>query len=165
MTDSPGATQVVNTVGVFAVAGLENAMLARGMSLLNVRKYATGAASFGVGISLILFGLAKSAPQATVCYCLLKATECLHSAGMSSNRLEVGGKDIGIMSSVVNVSATLPAYIIPFIGMYIRRATGSWLGIFLVAAALQLASGLVWVNCVSLKTARQLLEEQDGKGK
>ena len=30
--------QVVNTIGVFAVAGLENALLARGQTVLGVRK-------------------------------------------------------------------------------------------------------------------------------
>ena len=90
----------------------------------------------------MLFGLARRPELATASYCLLKASETLHSAGMSPNRLEVyvllssnsrlpietslnlrrGDVDAGVLSSVVNVSATLPAYILPFLGLWIRCA-------------------------------------------
>jgi len=91
----------------------------------------------------VLFGLARRPELATASYCLLKASETLHSAGMSPNRLEVyvlslpefarlpiqrfvrlrrGDVDAGVLSSVVNVSATLPAYILPFLGLWIRCA-------------------------------------------
>ena len=94
--------QVVNMIGVFAVAGLENALLARGLSLLGVRRLASSAASVLTAAALLLFGLARTAPQATAAYCALKAAETLHSSGLSSNRLEVGGPDMGMISSVAN---------------------------------------------------------------
>ena len=105
--------------------------------------------------------------------------------------------DAGVLSSVVNVSATLPAYILPFLGLWIRcarppptrghteqmmirssasvslcgfaceyrcvrlrRATGSWFGIFLVAAGVQFASAVVWWCCASTTPARKLLQRR-----
>lgn len=114
--------QIVNTVGTFAVAALQNALLAHGLPLPALRRLASSAAALLVGTSLVLFGLARRPELATASYCLLKASETLHSAGMSPNRLEVGDVDAGVLSSVVNVSATLPAYILPFLGLWIRCA-------------------------------------------
>ena len=109
-------------------------------------------------------------------------------------RLRRGDVDAGVLSSVVNVSATLPAYILPFLGLWIRyarrptatqnrsranprtlsllgfageyrcvrlrRATGSWFGIFLVAAGVQFASAVVWWCCASTTPARKLLQRR-----
>ena len=72
---------------------------------------------------------------------------------------------MGMISSVVNMAATLPAYIIPFVGVYIRQKTGSWFGIFALAAAVQLGSAAVWWNCASLTTARELLKQRDDRKK
>ena len=59
------------------------------------------------------------------------------------------------------MAATLPAYVIPFVGVYIRRVTGSWFGIFALAAAVQLGSAVVWWTCVSTTQARELLRQRD----
>ena len=113
-------------------------------------------------------------------------------------RLRRGDVDAGVLSSVVNVSATLPAYILPFLGLWIRyarpppdikdteqmkidqtsasvslcgfaceyrcarlrRTTGSWFGIFLVAAGVQFASAVVWWCCASTTPARKLLQRR-----
>ena len=151
------------------MAALQNALLAHGLPLPALRRLASSAAALLVGTSLVrshlplflisqeqgdinklsgqvLFGLARRPELATASYCLLKASETLHSAGMSPNRLEVyvllssnsrlpietslrlrrGDVDAGVLSSVVNVSATLPAYILPFLGLWIRCARPNW---------------------------------------
>ena len=149
--------QTISTLGVFVSAGLENAMLARGCSLLAVRRLSTGMACFLEGLALLAFGLAGSAAQATAAYCVLKAAECLHSSGLSSNKLEVGGPDVGILASVVNCCATLPAYLVPFVGVWLRRWTGSWLLLFAASAVLQFAAGGLWWACVSVTPAREIL--------
>ena len=98
------------------MAALQNALLAHGLPLPALRRLASSAAALLVGTSLVrnhlplldftrtssqaqgdisklsgqvLFGLARRPELATASYCLLKASETLHSAGMSPNRLEV----------------------------------------------------------------------------
>lgn len=99
-------------------------MLERGLSVLAVRRIASSGAMVLTAVTLLLFAVARTALQATGAYCLLKLAETLHSSGISSNRLEVGGPDMGMISSVVNIAATMPAYVVPFVGVYIRKRTG-----------------------------------------
>ena len=42
----------------------------------------------------------------------------------------------------------------------LRRTTGSWFGIFLVAAGVQFASAVVWWCCASTTPARKLLQRR-----
>jgi hypothetical protein len=63
-----------------AVAGLENALLAKGMTVLGVRRLASSSANALTAVALVGFGLASSATQATAAYCALKAAETLHSS-------------------------------------------------------------------------------------
>lgn len=154
--------QAIATTGVFVSAGLENALLARGVTLLAVRRLSTGVACFLEGLSLLVFGMARTAKHATAAYCVLKAAECLHSSGLSSNKLEVGGPDVGVLASVVNCCATVPAYIVPFLGVWSRKRTGSWMPLFGAAAALQFAAGAGWWMFVSITPARKLLVSRPG---
>ena len=48
-----GLAQIVNTVGTFAVAALQNALLAHGLPLPALRRLASSAAALLVGTSLV----------------------------------------------------------------------------------------------------------------
>ena len=59
-----GLAQIVNTVGTFAVAALQNALLAHGLPLPALRRLASSAAALLVGTSLVRNHLALLISQA-----------------------------------------------------------------------------------------------------
>ena len=103
----------VDIVGGFFVAGMESALLRRGVGQLAVRKGAQTACVVGRSIFLVLFGLAKTPFRAAVFINLENVCSCLMGAGFSPNMIEVGGEQTATMNAVGNTMANFFGFAVP----------------------------------------------------
>jgi hypothetical protein len=53
--------------------------------------------------------------------------------------------------------ANIPGIVVPALGLWLRRRTGSWHALFVLTAALQLTTGMVFGRLAALEDARTLL--------
>ena len=74
---------------------------------------------------LVVFGRAKSAWLATAAVCANRYFSSGVSSYVSQNYLEVGGQDVSALKAFGNLVANLPGVILPTVGVFIRRQTGS----------------------------------------
>lgn len=82
------------------------------------------------------------------------AGQCFHGSGANASYLEVGGKDTAVLMAVGNTLATIPGMIAPPLKLWLMRLTGSWMPLFSLAAAWQVAAAIFYAHCISLRPAR-----------
>ena len=108
---------------------------------------------------LIVYGLACTPAQAAAVFGAIDIAAQLHGSGGWTSFMEIGGPDAAVINSVSNSVANGFGFIVPHMGLYMRRATGSWLPHLVFGAVLKALSGLYFMRCASDRTARELLEE------
>jgi hypothetical protein len=79
---------------------------------------------------------------------------------IETHRMEVGGQDTAVLTSVSNSLAQIPAVVVPALGLWLRKRTGSWVPQYAWVAAFQAVTGLLWLRFCSCTPAREQLEEQ-----
>ena len=80
--------------------------------------------------------------------------QCFHGSGCNASYLEIGDKDSAMLAAVGNTLATIPQSVAPQLKLWIVHVTGSWVPLFGLAAALQLAAGLMYGRHATLRPAR-----------
>lgn len=152
------APALIEQLANIGAASVESHLLARGTSILGLRRAACAAASLTQACGMLLFGLARGPALASLAMCLVRSGDCLHNSGYNVNYLEVGGKDTAALSAVGNCLASAPGFIIPPLSLALRRiGGGSWLGVFIVPVVLQVVSAAAYIQCASLVPARDAL--------
>ena len=81
-----------------------------------------------------------------VCFAGCDALYGIHHSGFSSNLLEVGGEDTALINAVSNTLTNLPGFVVPLLGVALRRLSGSLLPLFVCASAFLLATGGAFVS-------------------
>eukprot|EP01051_Picozoa_sp_SAG22_P000662 SAG22_NODE_19_length_32182_cov_39.206963_19_plen_229_part_00 len=144
-------------VGNGLAAAAETFLLRRGMLLLQIRRALSWVGHGMQAGALLLFVLARTPMVATVGYFFLRLGQCFHGSGANASYLEVGGPDTAILMAVGNTLASIPGMVIPPLGVYLKRRTGSWIPLFSLAAAVQfVAAGMYSKDC-SLEPARDIV--------
>ena len=60
----------------------------------------------------------------------------------------MGGEDTALINAVSNTLTNLPGFVVPLLGVALRRLSGSLLPLFVCASAFQLATGGAFVSTV-----------------
>eukprot|EP01052_Picozoa_sp_SAG31_P027534 SAG31_NODE_2584_length_5434_cov_3.784067_4_plen_447_part_00 len=150
----PSAVQVI---GNFGAAAIEAAMLSAGYSALQIRRLMTAVASAASAACVVVFGLARTPAAAATAYSAVLASTCLHGSGWSQSYMEVGGKDTAVLNGLGNTIANSPSFVVPFLALYLKRRTGSYLPICLVAAFFKLVAGSLYCRYIETTAARKAL--------
>lgn len=149
---------LVEQLANIGAASAESLLLARGTSILRLRRAACVVASLTQALGMLLFGCARTPALASLGMCMVRSGDCLHNSGYNVNYLEVGGKDTAVLSAVGNCLASAPGFIIPPLSLALRRISGgSWLGVFIVPVVLQAVSAAAYVKYASLVPAHDSL--------
>jgi hypothetical protein len=135
----------------------EAALIRAGWSTLCIRRAASCAAYAMSAVGLSLFAFATTARRATAAYMLATAVPMpLHfQSGFGQSYREVGGPDSGTLAALCNTLANLSGWLLPLVGYWLRRRTGSWRASFLWPVVVQLAGGLMWWSEASVTPARE----------
>ena len=64
-----------------------------------------------------------------------------------------------MINAVGNTFANLPGVVVPGLGLWLLRLTGSWQPLFCLIAAVQCVTGLVFGRVASVSDARALMAE------
>ena len=147
----------VNIPGAFIIGTLESALMRWKVPTLTVRRYTTTTAAFGQSACAMLYALAQTPREGFLAYLTYSIFGLLHSAGQFPNMLELGGKDTALLASVSNSLAQIPAIVVPALGLWLRRRTGSWVPQFAWVAAFEALMGLMWLRFCSCTNAREQL--------
>jgi sugar phosphate permease len=65
-------------------------------------------------------------------------------AAFGVNHLDIGPKYAGTLMGITNTAATIPGIFGPIAVGYILTSTGSWTGVFLMIAAVNMFGLLIW---------------------
>jgi hypothetical protein len=157
------APQAIRTFGGFAIAALESFLIRRGVALLEIRRWMTVCSQVPEAISAVLYGMAKTPRQATLCYAAFVASGLLNYSGAWANEMEVFGADAAIVGAVGNVVANSFGVIVPFMGVWLRQSTGSWLPHLVFGATLKLLATAMFASGATLEDARTSLARRGQK--
>ena len=63
------------------------------------------------------------------------------SGGAWANYLEVGAEDTATLNATINTVASSFAIVVPYLGFWLRRVTGSWFAQILCSVVIKAVSG------------------------
>ena len=152
------------TFGVFkgfVWAAIESYMVKKGVKTLTMRRSFTGIASVMETALTIAYGLAPNPMIATMFYGGIDAFFTMHTGGAWANYLEVGAEDTATLNATINSVGSSLAIVVPYLGFWLRRVTGSWTAQILLSSVIKLLSGFIFVSWSSTTSARDLLAAED----
>ncbi len=127
-----------------------DALVARGVSLLRIRKVVQTVALLGASAGLLLAAQATTPTGAVAMLCLALAANGLISAGFAANHLDIAPRYAGPLYAVSNFAGTMPG----IIGVYITGAlldlTGGYGWTFAAAAGVNVVGVAVWLAWASV---------------
>lgn len=123
---------------------LADAMITRGVSVTTTRKIFQSIAFTGASIFLLLLIGVKSANLAIFYMTLSFVCGAFGLAAFGVNHLDIGPKYAGVLMGITNTAATIPGIFGPLAVGYILTVTGSWTGVFIMIAAVNMFGLLVW---------------------
>ncbi len=132
---------VMTNVGAYLADGL----LARGKSVVYVRKLMQSTAFLGSAAALLAIGQAHSVGLAIGLMCVALGVGSFALSGYASNHLDIAPRYAGALMGLSNTAGTLPGVIGVTVTGYLLDATGSWALVFGIAAALYVAGTVVWL--------------------
>jgi ACS family sodium-dependent inorganic phosphate cotransporter len=120
-------------------------LVARGVSLLVIRKAAQTAGLLGASAGLLLAAQATSPAEAVAMLCFALGANGLISAGFAANHLDIAPRYAGPLYAVSNTAGTLPGIIGVYITGWLLDATGGYGWTFAAAAAVNVIGTVVWL--------------------
>ena len=145
----------------WVVGFVEEALMARGVPELTIRRWFSSIGATLEAIALTGFALARTARQAALANAVTVAAYTLHHGGWSANLLEVGGKDTPVMNAFSNILNNAPGFFIPPLGLLIKNRTGSVLPLFAGCSLINWVMNLLFARYCSLEPARDILARRD----
>lgn len=139
----------VSFAATFLSGGLETALSARGVSLINIRRWMEGTACVAKSVAIAAFACCRRPKFAIFWVCVIELFSTFHNSGHTASYLEVGGANCGLLKSVGNTFANMPGYIVPIFGLFCKQRTGSYSPLFFVVSLFQLAAGVAYAQLVS----------------
>jgi hypothetical protein len=124
----------------FVWAAIESVLVKRKVDLLTMRRSFTGICSAAETVLQVMYGLAPNPVIATVYYGAIDAFFTGHTSGAWSNYLEVGAEDTATLNATINTIASSLAIIVPYLGFWLRRVTGSWTAQIMVSVGVRQSS-------------------------
>jgi hypothetical protein len=156
----------INAVGGMLVPELERVLHRRGWPMLTIQKAMTGTGSAIEAGCQVLFALAQLVPAwrspvlATVACSGTMVGHLLQWSGFYQNYHDVGGpQDTALLFSVWNTVANLAGVAVPAAAAFFWRRTGSYAPVYLVAAAMQVVGGALFLKLASVQPARHAYAE------
>lgn len=126
-------------------AQIADGLLARGHSVVFVRKLMQSIGFLGPAAALFAIGQVHSVPLAIALMCAALGLGSFALSGYASNHLDIAPRYAGALMGLSNTAGTLPGVIGVAVTGYILEATGSWPLVLGVAAGLYVAGGIVWL--------------------
>lgn len=123
---------------------LADVMITRGISVTATRKIFQSIAFTGASVFLLLLIGVKSANLAILYMTLSFMFGAFGLAAFGVNHLDIGPRYAGILVGITNTAATIPGIFGPLAVGYILTMTGSWTGVFVMIAAVNMLGLLVW---------------------
>jgi ACS family sodium-dependent inorganic phosphate cotransporter len=119
-------------------------MIKKGISVTTTRKILQSVAFAGASVFLLLLIGIKSAELAITYMTLSFVFGAFGLAGFGVNHLDIGPKYAGILMGITNTAATIPGILGPIAVGYILAVTGSWTGVFIMIAVVNIFGMIVW---------------------
>jgi len=147
--DKAGLAAVLPWVCYFVAANVAGAgcdrLVARGVSLLRVRKVVQTVSLLGASAGLLLAARATSPIEAVAMLCLALGANGLIAAGFAANHLDIAPRYAGPLYAVSNTAGTLPGIFGVYITGELLDATGGYGWTFAAAAAVNVVGVVVWL--------------------
>ena len=144
-----GYASLLPWISMFALtnvgAQIADGLIARGHSVVFVRKLMQSVAFLGSAAALIAIGQVHSVPLAIALMCVALGVGSFALSGYASNHLDIAPRYAGPLMGLSNTAGTLPGVIGVAVTGYILDATGSWALVFGIAAGLYVAGTAVWL--------------------
>ena len=144
-----GLAAVLPWVSLFvagnAAGHLADALVARGVALLTVRKAMQVTALVGSAAGLLLAARATGATEAVAMLCAALGALGLVSGGYASNHLDIAPRHAAPLYALTNTAGTLPGIVGVYVTGALVDATGGYGATFVLAAAVNLGGALVWL--------------------
>jgi MFS transporter, ACS family, solute carrier family 17 (sodium-dependent inorganic phosphate cotransporter), other len=126
-------------------AQLADGLLARGHSVVFVRKLMQSIGFFGAAAALVGVGQVHTVPMAIGLMCAALGLGSFALSGFGSNHLDIGPRYAGALMGLSNTAGTLPGIIGVTVTGYILEATASWAMVLGIAAGLYVVGGIAWL--------------------
>lgn len=137
-------------------------MLAAKMPVLTIRKIMVALNAVGNSACMLGFGAARTSLQGAVAFTSAEVFTATAAAGYNPNYREVGGNDTAVVAALGNTLANVTGMTVPILGVYLRRVGGgSWMPLFVAAAAVNLLSAGFFTYSASDMPARDTLTKRD----
>jgi len=137
------APSIVSFVCLNGSGALGDALIARGFSVVTVRKLMQTIGFGGVTLALIALTQVQTAEAAVAVMCLSTLLGSAVAAGFACNHLDIAPRHAGALMGLSNTAGTIPGVIGVTFSGWLVDVTGSWSAVFLVAAGIKLF-GLVF---------------------
>ena len=76
------------------------------------------------------------------------------SGGAWANYLEVGAEDTATLNATINTVASSLAIVVPYLGFWLRRVTGSWFAQIMCSVVIKAVSGEINRPCFARQSIR-----------
>ncbi|EMS64245.1 putative anion transporter 4, chloroplastic [Triticum urartu] len=144
------------TMAVFANVGgwIADTLVARGVSITNVRKIMQSIGFLGPALFLTLLSKVRTPAMAVLCMACSQGSDAFSQSGLYSNHQDIGPRYAGVLLGLSNTAGVLAGVFGTAATGYILQK-GSWDSVFQVAVLLYIVGTVVW-NVFS--TGERILE-------
>ncbi|HTO09247.1 MAG TPA: ACS family MFS transporter [Myxococcota bacterium] len=126
-------------------AQLADGLLARGHSVVFVRKLMQSLAFLGSAAALFAIGQVHGVGPAIALMCVALGIGSFALSGFASNHLDIAPRYAGALMGLSNTAGTLPGVVGVAVTGYLLESTGSWALVFGIAGAFYVAGTVVWL--------------------
>lgn len=144
------------TMAVFANIGgwIADTLVAKGVSITNVRKIMQSIGFLGPALFLTLLSKVRTPAMAVLCMACSQGSDAFSQSGLYSNHQDIGPRYAGVLLGLSNTAGVLAGVFGTAATGYILQK-GSWDSVFQVAVLLYIVGTVVW-NVFS--TGERILE-------
>ncbi|XP_037428534.1 probable anion transporter 4, chloroplastic [Triticum dicoccoides] len=144
------------TMAVFANVGgwIADTLVAKGVSITNVRKIMQSIGFLGPALFLTLLSKVRTPAMAVLCMACSQGSDAFSQSGLYSNHQDIGPRYAGVLLGLSNTAGVLAGVFGTAATGYILQK-GSWDSVFQVAVLLYIVGTVVW-NVFS--TGERILE-------
>jgi ACS family sodium-dependent inorganic phosphate cotransporter len=131
------APSIVSFVSLNVSGALGDALIARGLSVVAVRKLMQSIGFGGAIVSLLALTQVQSAQAAVAVICMSTLLGSAVAAGFACNHLDIAPRHAGALMGISNTAGTIPGVIGVTFSGWLVDVTGSWSMVFVVAAGIK----------------------------
>jgi ACS family sodium-dependent inorganic phosphate cotransporter len=129
---------IVSFLSLNGAGALGDALIARGLSVVAVRKLMQTIGFGGPAAALLALTQVQSAEAAVAVMCVSTLFGAAVAAGFACNHLDIAPRHAGALMGLSNTAGTIPGVIGVTFSGWLVDATGSWSIVFLVAAGIKM---------------------------